>query len=168
MPPTIRPIEGTDRGSATLERFIESVILDPGTWASVRTFVFVLLGLFVFNLMRVNLPITPLAGYRLGGTLCVVFEGQTIFVKLGRLHLWRNMTRFNKRITVDGKPATLRIKVLSSREPGKVLVRYKLDLPKGVSAQHYARGWFDVEVKRDNNKEKPVTRTGGKLKFYFM
>ena len=168
LPRTIRPIRGADSGSATLERFIESVILDPSTWASARTFVFVLLGLFVFNLLRVNLPITPLAGYRLGGTLCVDFEGQTILVKLGRLHLWRNMTRFNKRITVDGKPATLRIKVLSSREPGKVIVRHKLDLPKGVSVQYAKyKDWSDMEVKRDNNKDKPAIRRGGNFRFYF-
>ncbi|MDW8299973.1 MAG: vWA domain-containing protein [Anaerolineae bacterium] len=168
LPRTVRPIEGSDSGSATLERFMEGVLLDPKTWTGARTVLFVLVSLFVFNLLRVNLPIALLAGHRLSGTLVVeIGSGTTSFFRLGSLHLWRNIARFSKQITVSNVPVRLHLRVLSTREAGRYTVHYKLGLPKNAPKNLVMySNWSSVEVKRENTEDKPVVR-GGLFRFYF-
>lgn len=169
LPRTIRPIQGAESGSATLERFIDGILLDPSTWTVIRIASLILLGLFVFNLLRVNLPIVPLAGHRMSGTLVIGIGNETAgSFRLGSLHLWRNMARFSKRITVANKPAKLHLRVFPTRESGKYTVHCRLDLPKDAPRNLVMySNWSSVEVRRQNIASNPVIK-GGLFRFYFQ
>ncbi len=169
LPRTIRPIQGEDGGTATLQRFIENAFLNPETWSGLRTALIVLAALFVGNLVRVNVPIPLLAGHRLSGVLNIEIDKSRHTVRLGRWHLWRNITRRSMRVS-DPSISRLHVKVTSRGESGKYTVRFKLEFkdknkpPQGLAAY---QDWTPVEVTRSNTSSKPVTKSGGRIKLYF-
>jgi hypothetical protein len=170
LPRTIRPIQGEDGGTNTLQRFIENALLNPDTWSFVRNALIVLIAAIILNLVRVNVPVAFLAGHRLSGVLNIEIDKSRHTVRLGRLHIWRNITSRSMKVS-DPSIRKLHVKVTSSRsEPSKYTVRLKLEFkdknkpPQGLAMY---QDWTTAEVTRSNTSSKPVMKSGGRIKLYF-
>lgn len=166
LPRTIRPIQGEDGGSATLERFLEeNFLLNPNTWKGVRNFIILAVALFVLNLFRVNLPIVPLAGHRISGILSVTINKVSVHINLKGFRLLRNIV--SRKLKVDlgkGVQCNLCLKIASSSEANRYVVRYKLEFPKNTPEDKYTEwivftDWNEVIV------EKGKATTKARFKF---